>query len=165
MAREIVIFSGTNAVDFKGQGTFSEPDYNGRTDVDLDPNLSAVVGFHFKYWTRQSPGVYVLKSQGARDAIDAAEAAAITAANRSLADTIKDDLGPDGIKWRALALMLLDEFNDLRQWIAAFKIQTAAATNLANFQSRVASLPSMPDRTIAQVKTAYSNKTAGPADS
>ena len=66
---------------------------------------------------------------------------------------------------RALVLVLIDELNDLQQWIAAFKSQTAAATNLANFQSRVAGLPAMADRTAAQARIAIRNKiNAGDAD-
>jgi hypothetical protein len=67
---------------------------------------------------------------------------------------------------RGLALVTLDEVNNLREWIAAFKVEVAAATNLADLQSRVAGLPAMPDRTIAQLKTAIQGKIdAGNADS
>jgi hypothetical protein len=59
---------------------------------------------------------------------------------------------------RAEAEVLLDEFNNLRQWLASFKTETAAASSLANFQSRVAGLPNTPDRTLSQLKTAIENK-------
>ncbi len=58
---------------------------------------------------------------------------------------------------RGVALVLIDEVNALRQWLAAFKVEVAAATNLANFQTRVAGLPATPDRTLAQAKTAIQN--------
>ncbi len=66
---------------------------------------------------------------------------------------------------RGVALVLIDEVNALRQWLAAFKAETAAATNLANFQTRVAGLPATPDRTLAQAKTAIQNAiSAGSVD-
>jgi hypothetical protein len=84
---------------------------------------------------------------------------------RSLAETRKDTPEADGIEWRALCLIILDEFNVLRQWLAAFKTEVAAASNLTDLKTRVATLPNTPDRTIAQLKTAYGNKiAAGSAD-
>lgn len=63
----------------------------------------------------------------------------------------------NGVALKAIAAVVIDELNTLRQWIAAFKVEVAAATNLANLQSRVASLPNMPDRTAAQARTAIKN--------
>lgn len=66
---------------------------------------------------------------------------------------------------RAVVLITLDEINNLRSWIASFKTEVAASTNLANLQSRVAALPNMPARTITQLKTAIEAKIdAGTAD-
>jgi hypothetical protein len=59
---------------------------------------------------------------------------------------------------RGLVAVLVNELNDLRSWITSFKVQTAAATNLANFQSRVAGLPAMPNRTAQQARTAITDK-------
>lgn len=59
---------------------------------------------------------------------------------------------------RAEAAVSVDEINLIREWIVSFKAATAAATSLANLQSRVAALPDMPDRTLAQFKTAIKNK-------
>lgn len=66
---------------------------------------------------------------------------------------------------RALLLTLIDELNSLRSWLRSFKTETAAATNLANFQTRVAALPNLPDRTARQARTSIAAKiTAGDAD-
>lgn len=66
---------------------------------------------------------------------------------------------------RAVVLVLIDELNVLRQWLTAFKVQTAAATNLANFQLRVAGLPATTDRTAQQARDAIKTKLdAGDAD-
>ena len=59
---------------------------------------------------------------------------------------------------RAVLITILDELNNIRGWIAAFKAQTALATNLANLQTRVAALPDMPDRTVAQGKQAVKDE-------
>ncbi len=60
--------------------------------------------------------------------------------------------------YRAIAALAIDEINTLREWIVAFKAATALASSLANLQSRVAALPDLPDRTLAQAKTAFINK-------
>ena len=65
--------------------------------------------------------------------------------------------GANGVYLRALVKVLLDENNTLRQWITSFKIQVAASSNLADFKTRVAGLPSTQDRTLAQAKTAIVN--------
>lgn len=66
---------------------------------------------------------------------------------------------------RALALIVLQEVNTLRTWLRDFKAATAAATNLANLQTRVAALPNTPDYTPAQLMNAIKGKLAdGSAD-
>ncbi len=62
---------------------------------------------------------------------------------------------PDARAYRAVAGIMVDEINILREWIVAFKAATAAATSLANLQTRVAALPDLPDRTLAQARTAF----------
>jgi|SRR6185503_4442034 len=47
-----------------------------------------------------------------------------------------------------------DENNVLRAWLAAFKVEVAAATTLADLKTRVAGLPPTPARTKAQLITA-----------
>jgi hypothetical protein len=59
---------------------------------------------------------------------------------------------------RAIASLTVDEINTLREWIVAFKVATAAASSLANLQSRVAALPDLPDRTLSQAKAAFISK-------
>jgi hypothetical protein len=51
-----------------------------------------------------------------------------------------------------------DEVNVLRAWLAAFKTEVAAATTLADLKTRVATLPATPARTLAQLKTAITNR-------
>ena len=59
---------------------------------------------------------------------------------------------------RAVLLTIFDENNNTREWIQSFKSAVAAATSLADLKNRVAALPDMPDRTIAQAKNAVQNK-------
>jgi hypothetical protein len=56
---------------------------------------------------------------------------------------------------RSIAKLIIDEINDLRQWLVSFKAAVAAATTLADLKTRVAALPNMPDRTMSQAKSAY----------
>ena len=60
---------------------------------------------------------------------------------------------------RAAALVVRDEINILRKWTRDFKAEVAAATNLANLQTRVANnMPTLGDRSIQQAKDAIENK-------
>ncbi len=65
---------------------------------------------------------------------------------------------PDARAYRAVAALAIDEINTLREWIVSFQAAVAAASSLANLQTRVAALPNLPDRTLAQAKTAFINK-------
>lgn len=58
----------------------------------------------------------------------------------------------------AFADILKDEFNIVRGWTLSFKAEVAAAANLGDLQTRVAGLPDLPDRTLAQLKIAIQNR-------
>ena len=72
------------------------------------------------------------------------------------------ELLTDHPQWRklmtAFADIIMDEINILRGWTIDFKAEVAAATSLANLQTRVATLPDLSDRTLAQLKTALTNR-------
>lgn len=98
-------------------------------------------------------------SAGAAQSFDTAQARA------RAADAVDNSREPEDKKLRAVLLVAIDEINNLRQWIAAFKTEVAAAASLADLKTRVADLPNMPDRTAAQAKTAIKNKiNAGDVD-
>lgn len=59
---------------------------------------------------------------------------------------------------RALALVVMDEINLLRQWVTSFKAAVAAAATLADLKTRVAQLANLPDRTAVQAKAAVVTK-------
>lgn len=73
---------------------------------------------------------------------------------KALAKEYHIGLKAENMALRATVTLVVDELNILRQWLSDFKTEVAAATNLANLQTRVASLPNMPDRTYQQAKTA-----------
>ena len=60
--------------------------------------------------------------------------------------------GSQGVYLRALIDILIKELNDTRKWTRDFKTEVAAATNLADLKARVANLPTLNDRTLAQAK-------------
>jgi hypothetical protein len=96
---------------------------------------------------------------------DAAHAVWLNARSRDAAKSQFDLTDAQGKVLRALVKVLIDEVNLLRQWVAAFKVETAAASTLANLKTRVATLPATPDRTLQQAKTAIAAAIdAGEAD-
>lgn len=124
----------------------------------IDPDISAVVAVPTKYWKIGTNPVTEM-NQTEKDAVDAAIVSAAKTAAKTAATNGID--GNEGYDLRGIAKVVVDEINVLRQWLASFKTETAAATNLSNFQSRVAGLPATPDRTLAQAKTAYKNLISG----
>lgn len=59
---------------------------------------------------------------------------------------------------RAVADAARDSDNVLRAWLAAFKVEVAAATNLADLKTRVAALPAMPAISNATLRIAITNR-------
>jgi hypothetical protein len=78
--------------------------------------------------------------------------------DQTAADTVLNTAAGIGILHRAVAAVMVDEINAIRDWITSFKSAVAAATSLADLQTRVAALAGMPDRTLAQAKTAVQAK-------
>ncbi len=119
-----------------------------RVAVDGTPSLA------FSATATQQQQTTALNALAGLDLSPAGEAARQIVRNRTDATTAFQASTPLGQILRAEALVLIDEINALREWITSFKAATAAATSLANLQTRVAALASMPDRTASQAKTA-----------
>ena len=156
---EVIQYSSTlpNPVTgyFKSVNT---PDYLGQPNTLINPVIDgSVAGQPIKYW-KVVNSVVVLMTQGERDAVDAALAAANLASQRARAKGIFDSTASDGKVLKAIVLLLIDELNDLRGWLVDFKAEVAAASNLADLKTRVAGLPNMTDRTSAQARTAIRGK-------
>ena len=60
--------------------------------------------------------------------------------------------------YRAVAALVVDEINTLREWTVSFKTQAALATTFADLKTRIETLPNLPDRTLAQAKSAFISK-------
>ena len=71
-------------------------------------------------------------------------------------DDLMQKFGP--LRQEAEALVILDELNIIRNWITSFKAAVAAATSLADLQSRVAALDNMPERNQSQIIPAIESK-------
>lgn len=109
-----------------------------------------------------TPSALQAAAQATIAAFDVSNAAHVTWLNlqaRASAQSAIDSRTDDLLKIaRAEAAVLVDEINSLRQWIESFKAATALASSLADLKTRVAALASMPDRTLAQAKTAIKAK-------
>lgn len=123
-----------------------------------NPDISAVAAVPQKYWRVGTNPVEEM-SQAEKDAVDAADVSSATSSAKASADAAID--GNDGYDLRALAKLMIDELNVLRQWNAALKAAANASTNFATLKSGLLALPNTPDRTLSQAKAAYKNLIAG----
>lgn len=125
------------------------PDYPAAQWI-IEPNLSAVVGQPAKYWTITGD-VVTLMNAGERAAVDAAELNVSRDATAATMDAMENWM-------RAFALACLDEFNlhATRQRALLTAIDNNAT--LATIKTAVLAINDIPDRTIAQLKTAVRNK-------
>jgi hypothetical protein len=130
--------------------------YITRTDVLIEPDLNFVAGFPMHYWKHEA-GNILLMTLGERNDVDTAIADAIDLGIRTGSKARINNLEDIGLPIRALAFESVQEINALRQWLMSFKTETAASSNLADFKTRIAALPNMPDRTLAQVRTSIKN--------
>ena len=96
----------------------------------------------------------------AEDAAAAAAQAVEDAAELAAFQEMQRDLDQFELTLKAVALVMLSEVNNVREWVAGYKGEVAAATNLGNLQARVAALPNMPERTVQQLRTAVYGKVA-----
>jgi len=106
------------------------------------------------YW-RHDAGEIRDMDAGEKAARDAEIAAQWLANKRAGAQAIMLADGPQGASKRAIAEMTIREINILREWDRDFQAAVAAATSFADLQARIAALPSLADRTLAQAKAAY----------
>lgn len=128
----------------------------------INPSLSQVGGVAQKYWKLVAGAIVSKTAQEIADQ-DAAEAAANLAAIRTAAKAHMTSSGD--IDWRAVAAIMIDEVNALRQRDRDRADDVAAAVSLADLKARWALRTSLADRTLAQGKTAYNNKVdSGDAD-
>lgn len=109
------------------------PDFEGRTDVLINPDLSAVAGVSQRYWKKEN-GTIVPMTQDERNALDANALTQMTSFLRDDSKALFSSRSDLGMIFRAFADVLKDEINILR----------------AN--------DGLPDRTLNQLKTAIRNR-------
>lgn len=147
--------------------------YQGRTDVLIFDDRTTVKDWEIRALFDQYPrkylkrvgGIVEPKTQAERNSTDSSLSSSELLTQRVSAVNKLSSREPDSKLIRAVILLMIDEINNLRGWITSFKAETAAATNLANLQTRVASLGNLPDRTGEQAKEEIISKlNAGIAD-
>jgi hypothetical protein len=73
---------------------------------------------------------------------------------RARAKALFDGTSEGGVKDRAIAWLLVNQLNALRQWDMSFKAAVAASTSLADLKSRVALLPDLAQITLSAARQA-----------
>lgn len=131
--------------------------HDGNSTNEKRASLLALLNVPLKYLKWVANDVSEM-SQGEKDAVDAADAAAAITATRTGAKNSLTGFNSASLVERAILDIIKDEFNIVRKWTRDFKTEVAAATNLANLQTRVATLPTLNDRTLYQIKTAIKNR-------
>lgn len=106
-------------------------DYASDPDAIINPDITAVASVPLKYWKRVGDLIEEM-SAGEKTAVDDAIALALLITRRAIADSVTDISADEGIKWRALALMLVDEFNILRGVVIGTGSVVWDAPNMAN---------------------------------
>lgn len=117
------------------------PDYSSRTDVVINPDLSLLEGIVPRKFWKHEAGAIVEWTQAEKDAKAAADAAAQAAAEAARLVNIRTEAAAglnefevSPLLLRAFADIIKDEFNILR------------------------ALHGLPDRTLAQLRTAIKNR-------
>jgi len=114
----------------------------------IETVINTVPRIYIKFTTEP-----VEMTQGEKDAVDTARAANSIASIRVRAKSRFDGQTTTGQSLRCMADITKREVNIVRGWLADFKAEVISSTSLSDFQFRVAGLPTLPDRTLAQLKT------------
>lgn len=109
-----------------------------------DPDLSSVAGVPNRYW-KITGDVITEMNQSEKDAVDASLLSDSRDATVAQIDDVESII-------RQMVVSIVRELNIVRNWTVDFKAEVASATSLGDLQSRVAGLPDLPDRTVAQFK-------------
>ncbi len=117
----------------------------------INPDLSSVAGQPTKYW-KIAGDVVSLMTAGEQATADAA----IQSASRDLVAAEMDQV-EDVV--RALTLTILDEINlHATRFSTQLQSAVAGAATFAAMKTAIAAIPAVPQRTIAQLKTALRAK-------
>jgi hypothetical protein len=125
------------------------PDYPAAGWI-VNPDMSAVNGQPPKYWKITGDSVSLMTA-GEQATADSAE----LSAQRDMIATAMDRLEDYS---RAFALTVLDEINLHAARVTAILDAVDGASSLAALKTAVLAIPDVPQRTIAQLKTAVRGK-------
>jgi len=106
---KIVIFNQSNNRITECIKSANTPDYEGRTDVLVNPDLSLLSGVPRKYW-KQSGGSIIEMTQAEKDALDLEVETKLKADNK-----LKSKLHFDEAHFKAFVNVLLNEINSIRK--------------------------------------------------
>jgi hypothetical protein len=120
----------------------TNPSYDPTTQTKTGPVVTIEATEVTRIWTvtNKSPAQIQAETDARRDSIVA-----------GTLDVAEDIL-------RAVLSVIVDEFNRHSERDATVKAQTALATSLANFQTRMAAINVLPSRTLADLRTAVRQK-------
>lgn len=116
----------------------------------LRPDLSAVEGWHDRYWLINA-GVVSLMSPAERNVVDAA----IVSAQR---DKLADEFDQLNTLMRNFAFVLIDELNGHADKLNEILDAIDAGATAAEIKANIAAVADHPQRTVAQLKTAIRNR-------
>ena len=150
-------------------GYISASSYLSRVGVDVviygkGTTFPTLIEPSHLYW-RHDAGEIRDMDAGEKAALDVEIAAAALASKRSGAKDGFESGGAQKTARRALLNNIVKDSIRWRTWFRDFQTEVAAATDLADFKVRVASLPSNPDITLEQAITVLQAEIdAGEAD-
>lgn len=162
------IYTDTNGIQrLLVTGSFIVDAITGETDVpvlwdtNVDgeiPSLAEVGGYSVVEGELVYSQLDFDTNEALKVTVAQAEATALIAELKQLAQDIKTAQTPEAIIFRSTILLMKDEINLLRAWITNFKAAVAGAATLAALKTAVAALDNMPARTNAQIETGFTNK-------
>lgn len=149
MANVAIYDEGNDRVlDYKK--SVNTPDYQGRTDVLINPDVSALAGVPIKYW-KHSSGAVVEMSQAEKDALDQAETDAQLAALKQLAkDYVDSGNDSDRRMVRALAWVIFKSMVETRNKVNEIITEINKNPSI--------NVDALPNRTWQQLKNAVKNE-------
>jgi hypothetical protein len=125
---------------------------DGVTQSDFDRILNVIknVSKHYIKWVNEPVEMTPQEKQAADDA----EAVVSENEFRIFSKSQFDGQTVTGQGLRCLVKIMVDEINATRKWTRDFKSEVALASNMSDLKNRVATLPTLNDRTLLQAKTA-----------
>jgi len=157
-ASEVVIYNTlvTPEVVTRYLRSANTPDFSGCSDCLINPDLSSLSGVPISDWVHDTGSIREMTAQEKADR-DAANTTSADASLRTSSKAEFDGQTVSGQSLRCFAESIRKEINTVRGWTVSYKTEVAAATSLGDLQTRVAGLPTLGDRTLAQLKTSIQN--------